>query len=379
LKKNNRYIFLLILTIATAIGFQGWRTLLNNFAVEKVGIVGNQIGIIQSVREIPGFLALLVVFILLIVKEEILAITSLLLLAIGVSLTGIFPSYYGLIFTTLLMSIGFHYYETVNQSLSLQYFSQKDTPIILAKFKSIGALTNILVGLSIFIFMKYLSYKWMFIILGVLVVILVIFSLFFMPNKDDLPIQKKNMVFKKRYWLFYTLTFLAGARRQIFVVFSVFLMVKKFHFSISEITILFVVNNLVNMIFMPLVGRAINRFGERKILSFEYTLIIPIFLIYAFSDNKYIIMSVYVLDHLVFNFSLAIRTFFQKIADKRDIAPSMAVSFTINHIAAVVIPALGGILWIVDYKIPFFIGVGIAVISFSFVQSIDREILKRKN
>ena len=379
MKKNNRYIFLLILTIATAIGFQGWRTLLNNFAVEKVGIVGNQIGIIQSVREIPGFLALLVVFILLIVKEEILAITSLLLLAIGVSLTGIFPSYYGLIFTTLLMSIGFHYYETVNQSLSLQYFSQKDTPIILAKFKSIGALTNILVGLSIFIFMKYLSYKWMFIILGVLVVILVIFSLFFMPNKDDLPIQKKNMVFKKRYWLFYTLTFLAGARRQIFVVFSVFLMVKKFHFSISEITILFVVNNLVNMIFMPLVGRAINRFGERKILSFEYTLIIPIFLIYAFSDNKYIIMSVYVLDHLVFNFSLAIRTFFQKIADKRDIAPSMAVSFTINHIAAVVIPALGGILWIVDYKIPFFIGVGIAVISFSFVQSIDREILKRKN
>ncbi len=379
MKKNNRYIFLLILTIATAIGFQGWRTLLNNFAVEKVGIVGNQIGIIQSVREIPGFLALLVVFILLIVKEEILAITSLLLLAIGVSLTGIFPSYYGLIFTTLLMSIGFHYYETVNQSLSLQYFSQKDTPIILAKFKSIGALTNILVGLSIFIFMKYLSYKWMFIILGVLVVILVIFSLFFMPNKDDLPIQKKNMVFKKRYWLFYTLTFLAGARRQIFVVFSVFLMVKKFHFSISEITILFVINNLVNMIFMPLVGRAINRFGERKILSFEYILIIPIFLIYAFSDNKYIIMSVYVLDHLVFNFSLAIRTFFQKIADKRDIAPSMAVSFTINHIAAVVIPALGGILWIVDYKIPFFIGVGIAVISFSFVQLIDREILKRKN
>ncbi len=366
-------MFLLILTIATATGFQGWRTLLNNFAVNKAGILGNQMGMIQSVREIPGFLALLVVFILLILKEEILAVISLTLLAIGVGLTGFFPSYYGLLFTTLLMSLGFHYYETVNQSLTLQYFTKKETPVIMAKFKSIGAFVNIVVGISIFILMKYLSYKLMFLILGILVFIMVIFSLFYFPNKDNLPIQRKNMVLRKKYWLFYTLTFLAGARRQIFVVFSVFLMVKKFHFTISEITILFVVNNMVNMIFMPIVGKAINKFGEKRVLSLEYFLIIPIFLVYAFVQNKHIIMLVYILDHLVFNFSIAIKTFFQKIADESDIAPSMAVAFTINHIAAVVIPALGGLLWILDYKIPFIIGVAIAVISLAFVQMIPKE------
>jgi len=370
INKKNRYIFLLILTIATAIGFQGWRTLLNNFAVNEAGILGDQMGVIQSVREIPGFLALLVVFILLIMKEEILALVAMLLLGIGVGLTGFFPSYYGLLFTTLLMSIGFHYYETVNQSLSLQYFTKKETPLILSKFKSIGAFVNILVGLSIFIFMKYLSYKVMFIILGLLVISLVALSLKFLPNKDNLPVQRKNMVFRKKYWLFYTLTFLSGARRQIFVVFSVFLMVEKFHFSISEITILFVLNNLVNMIFMPYVGKAINKFKEKKVLTLEYALIIPVFLVYAYAENRYIIMAVYVLDHIVFNFSLAIKTFFQKIADESDIAPSMAVSFTINHIAAVVIPALGGALWILDYKIPFIIGVVIAVMSLVFVQFI---------
>jgi hypothetical protein len=95
-----------------------------------------------------------------------------------------------------------------------------------------------------------------------------------------------------------------------------------------------------------------------------------VFLAYAYVQNKYIIMGVYVLDHIVYNFSLAIKTFFQKIADEEDIAPSMAVSFTINHIAAVVIPALGGALWILDYKIPFIIGVIIAFTSLIFVQLI---------
>ena len=368
--KKNRYMFLLILTIATAVGFQGWRTLLNNFAVNEADIAGNQMGMIQSVREIPGFLALLVVFLLYLIKEEILALISLFLLALGVGLTGYFPSYQGLLFTTLLMSLGFHYYETVNQSLTLQYFSKNETPIIMAKYKSIGALVNIIVGISIFILMKYISYKPMFTILGVSVLILLIISLFYFPNKDNLPIQRKNMILRKKYSLFYILTFLAGARRQIFVVFSVFLMVKKLHLSIFEITTLFVINNLVNMFFMPIVGKAINKFNERVILSVEYGLIIPIFLIYAFIDNKIIIMIVYVLDHLVFNFSIAIKTFFQKIADEKDIAPSMAVAFTINHIAAVVIPATGGLLWLIDYRITFIIGVAIAIISLYFTQKI---------
>ncbi|TVM28068.1 MFS transporter, partial [Oceanidesulfovibrio marinus] len=51
-----------------------------------------------------------------------------------------------------------------------------------------------------------------------------------------------------------------------------------------------------------------------------------------------------------FNSSMAIRTYFQKIADPADIAPSMAVGFTINHIAAVLIPVLGGILWLTHYR-----------------------------
>jgi hypothetical protein len=77
-----------------------------------------------------------------------------------------------------------------------------------------------------------------------------------------------------------------------------------------------------------------------------------------------------VLDHVFYNFAMAIKTYFQKIADPSDIAPSMAVSFTINHIAAVVIPAAGGLLWMVDYRIPFLCAAGLAGLSLLFSQFI---------
>ena len=235
-------------------------------------------------------------------------------------------------------------------------------------------MANIAVGGAIFFMMKFISFESSFALIGALAILLTCSTFFFNPTTKEIPVQHKTMIIKKHYWLFYLLTFLAGARRQLFVVFSVFLMVEKFKFSISEITALFIINNVVKIFFMPLIGKAINRYGERKLLSLEYLVLVPIFLTYAFVDNKYIIMVMYILDHIVFNFSIALKTFFQKIADPKDIAPSMAVSFTINHIAAVFFPMIGGLLWILDYKIPFLMGVLLAIISFIFTQYIDREI-----
>jgi hypothetical protein len=92
---------------------------------------------------------------------------------------------------------------------------------------------------------------------------------------------------------------------------------------------------------------------------------------YAIADSKLIVAVLYILDHIFFNFSIAIRTYFQKVGDPRDIAPSMAVGFTINHIAAVFLPAIGGLLWIIDYRIPFLGGAAMALISLIAVQGID--------
>ena len=367
---NPMYRYLTVLTIASMAGLQTWRTLFNNFAVDAASLTGYHIGVIQAVREIPGFLALLAIFVIRFIPEHKLSAVSIFTLGSGVALTGFFPSFSGLIATTLVMSFGFHYYETTNQSLTLQYFDPKTAPWVFGKLRSTGAAANIFTGLLIFGAASFLNYRQMFLIFGALIILLGSWGFFQNPVQKHLPVQHKRMILRKKYGLFYFLTFMAGARRQIFVAFAVFLLVEKFSYSVQAVTALFILNNFINYFLSPLIGKAIIRFGERKVLSAEYGSLIFIFTAYAFVKSAYIVGVLYVLDHIFFNFSIAIRTYFQKIGRHKDIAPTMATSFTINHIAAVVIPVLGGVMWAADYRIVFFAGTAMSLVSLAAVQLI---------
>lgn len=364
------YLFLIGLAVLSALGFQGWRTLFNNYAVEVAQVTGQQMGVIQGLREVPGFLALLVIYLLMFVREHRLAVLSLMVMALGVIMTGLMPTYAGLVVATLVMSFGFHYYETLNQSLTLQYFDTAQSPVVMGRLRAVSSAANIVIGLIFLLAVNHVSYQTLYVALGIFIMGAVACFLLMNPARKDLPLQRKSMVLRSRYWLFYVLTFLAGARRQIFVAFAVFLMVKKFGYSVSEVTVLFMLNNAVNYFLSPMIGQAVIRFGERKVLSLEYAGLIFVFLGYAFTDSKLLVAALYILDHIFFNFAMAIRSYFQKIADPRDIAPSMAVGFTINHIVAVIIPIVGGMLWMVDYRIPFVGGAALSCVSLAFVQCI---------
>ncbi|MFC1812668.1 MFS transporter [Thermodesulfobacteriota bacterium] len=369
-KQNPMYRFLMVLTISSTIGLQAWRTLFDNFAVKMAGLDGNHIGIIQSVREIPGFLALLTIFIIMVLKEHRLSALSILVLGLGVATTGLFPSFAGLLVTTVVMSFGFHYYETTNQSLTLQYFDEKTSPWVFGKLRALAAASNIAIGILIFFIAPILNFTQIYLLIGGFIMAAGFWGFTQDPTDREIVSQHKKMIFRKKYWLFYFLTFMSGARRQIFIAFAVFLLVKKFQFSVQEVTVLFVINNLINYFLSPLIGKGIIRFGERKVLSLEYFSLIFIFLAYATVSSKMLVAALYILDHIFFNFAIAIRTYFQKVGDPKDIAPSMAVGFTINHIAAVFLPAIGGLLWIVDYRIPFVCGAILSMISLIAVQQI---------
>jgi predicted MFS family arabinose efflux permease len=364
------YRFLAVQTIASVVGLQAWTMLFNNFAVEMAGLDGAQVGIVQSVREIPGLLALLVVYVLLVLREDRLSALSIVFLGIGTAMAGFFPSFGGLLATTLIMSFGFHYFETTNQSLTLQHFDTATAPVVLGRLRSLAAAASIGIGLFILAFTPHLGYVGLFFTIGLLTAAAGVWGLLRAPAHRATAPQRKHMVLRRAYGLFYVLTFLAGARRQIFIAFSVFLMVKVFAFTITEITLLFIINNVVSYLAAPLLGRAIVRFGERRILSIEYLGLVFVFLAYAFTGSKLVVAIMYVVDHLLFTFAIGIRTYFQKIADPKDIAPSMAVGFTINHIAAVIIPAVGGFLWMIDYRIPFLMGAVLSVCSLLVVQRI---------
>ncbi|MCG7963863.1 MAG: MFS transporter, partial [Candidatus Thiodiazotropha taylori] len=137
-------ILLMLMAIAVPLSFAAWQTLLNNFAIERVAFTGQQMGILQSLREIPGFLAFGVVFLLLLVREQKLAYISLALLGLGTALTGFFPSIIGLYITTVIMSVGFHYYETLQTSLALQWTDTSNSAEVLGKLIAAGSFASIL-------------------------------------------------------------------------------------------------------------------------------------------------------------------------------------------------------------------------------------------
>jgi hypothetical protein len=375
-KKNlvNPISLLILMSIAMPIAFNAWAALLNNFVVEKAAFTGIEIGILQSLREVPGFLAFTMVFVLLVIREQIFAVFALALLGLGVAITGFFPTVFGLYFTTVLMSIGFHYFEAVKQSLSLQWLSKEEAPQVLGRLIAIGSLTSLIVYASLWVLLEIFqaSYLVNFFIAGGLCMILALAMYFVFPVFPAKTIQNKNLILRKRYWLYYLLTFLSGARRQIFMVFAAFLMVEKFGYSASQVTLLFLINYAFNWLFAEKIGQLIAKFGERKALTLEYLGLIFVFIAYGLVDNPTLAAGLYILDHMFFAMAIAISTYFQKIADPKDMASSAGVSFTINHIAAVVIPAALGMVWIWSHSLVFYIGACFALASLIAAQYIPK-------
>ncbi|MCA0934344.1 MFS transporter [Vibrio alginolyticus] len=360
--------FLLLVSIIVPIAFSTWMALLNNFVIEKASFDGSDIGLLQSVREVPGFLSFTAVFVLLFVREQRFMLISLAMLTLGTALTGYFPTLYGLLFTTLLMSTGFHYFETLKQSLSLQWLSKDEAPEMLGKFISVGALASLITYGALWLMLEQLKldFKTVYLIAGGIGFVLILVMAFAFPQFKSTVPQNKKLVLRKRYWLYYALTFMSGARRQIFTVFAGFLMVEKFGYSAADITLLFLINYLFNFLFAKRIGRFIGVVGERKALMFEYVGLIFVFVGYGLVQTAEWAAALYVVDHLFFALALAIKTYFQKIADPADMASTAGVAFTINHIAAVVIPVTFGVIWLVSPSSVFYIGAGMAAISLLF-------------
>jgi predicted MFS family arabinose efflux permease len=358
-------VLLVLMSAAMMISFSTWQALINNFAVERAAFTGVEIGILQSLREVPGFLAFAVVFLLLLMREQALAYVALICLGLGTALTGFFPTVIGLYATTVVMSIGFHYFETVRQSLALQWVDKERAPhflgqlIAVGSFASLAAFALIYFGLDV----AGLDMRWVYLLGGGVTIVAMVWAWAAYPRFEVKVEQRKHLLLRRRYWLFYVLTFMSGARRQIFMVFAGFLMVERFGFTAADITLMFLANGALNVVLAPRIGRLIGRWGERRSLSVEYVGLIAVFVGYAFVSSPWVAVGLYIVDHLFFAMAIAIKTYFQKIADPADIAATAGVAFSINHIAAVVIPAAFGFIWVVSPAAVFLAGAAMAGVS----------------
>ena len=373
---------LILMAIALPLAFSVWSALLNNFVVEIIRFDGLDIGLLHTIREIPGFLAVGVISILLFFREQTLALLMLCVLGLATAVTAWFPFLSGILTLTLLSSIGFHFFETVNQSLQLQWFSKKEAPRKLGKLMAIGSAAT-LIAYTFLVLGWYklnLSFNSAYMIAGFSCFSLAVLGYLIFPNFEAPIPQTKKMVLRKRYWLYYLLQFMSGARRQIFVVFAGFMMVERFGLDVQQLTTIYLLNLLFNIALAPLLGRAVARYGERKALAVEYFGLSLVFFayggIYLFGWGVFIATLLYLLDHLFFALALAIKTYFQKIADPQDIAATAAVAFTINHIAAIFLPLGLGFLWLASPFLVFCTAGILSVISFALALLIPRQPVK---
>ena len=372
LRTNRRiFIYLVVANFLMMFGHRLWQAMFNNFAVEKIGVGPQAIGWIQSVREVPGLLAFLVAFLSLVLSEVRIMALSVVLLGAGIVLTGQATSVPWLLCATVVMSFGFHFFHPGNQGVVLMSVDKARAPRFLGQLQSLGAVAALLATGAVYLFASRIGYRGLFLLVGVLVIVggLILFPMG--RGEHGLP-EHRRIILRKKYWLFYTLTFLMGSRRHIFTTFAVFLLVKDYGIRVETTATLFLINALINTYAFQLIGRLVARLGERVMLSVAFAALVPVFLGYAYVSLLPVLYVLFVLDNVLFGFNLAMTTYLQKIAvTQEELTANLSMQQTINHISAVIVPVIGGTVWaLFGSQAPFLAGVGIASLSLVLAQFI---------
>lgn len=367
--------FLMVLGFVNVLAFAGWQALINNFAREQAGFGWFETGLNQSVREIPGLLAFTAIFWLLWMREQVLAYASLVVAAFGIGVVGFFPSLGGILLTTLIMSIGFHYFETASHSMQLQLLRRDEAAREMGRIhgaQSAAQFTAFAAVFGLTAWAGLASYTVMFVLIGAVSLLLTWFAFRRFPRYEAPVPQRKNIVLRRRYGLYYALTFMSGARRQIFVAFGAFLLVDRFGLGVDKIALLYLVTAFASALLAPRIGRLIVRLGERRTMIMENLILIAVFTGYAVTGSATVAALLFVIDGASTSLLIAQRTYIQKIGDPADMSSTASVSFTFNHIAAVIIPVVFGALGHRDPSIIFWLGTLIAVLSLSLAFLVPR-------
>ena len=365
------------------LGFNVWRAVFNNFAVEELGVSAAQVGFVQSAREIPGLLGFVLGFLVLWFSEMRIMGISVLLMGVGLVISGGAYNLGVLVAGTMVMSVGFHFFYPSNASLVLMGVGKEDAPEWLGRLRSISSLAAVAGTLIIWILVEgvqigplsvpALGYRNLFYVMGGLVMVGSVFALRNgRQEQGGLLRKRRKMVFRRDYGIYYLLTFLMGSRRHIFSTFAIFMLVQVHGIDVRQTALLFLVNNVISSYSAAQLGRLVTRFGERRMLTFNFIGLIGVFLGYAYVSYLPVLFALFVLDHIFFGFNLAVDSYFQKIAHgPEEITSNVSMAQTINHISALVVPILGGILWErVAPSATFLAGVVIAVLSLVLVQFI---------
>ena len=334
----------LLITVALGyfvwtLGYRIWESTFNNFAVEEIGVNAAQIGLVHAIREAPGLLGFLAGFLALALTEFRLAHLSLTLMGVGILLTAQVHGFPALVAAALLMSTGFHFFMPANSSLVLMTVGQEEAPRVLGRLNSLSAAASVI---------------------GTHPAHLRDAGPVGIPESVPVSGGRRHRVCPAPPVLphapgprpacpppgpsappLLALLHPAGPLRQ----------PSPHLHHLRRLPAGAGVPGLCPGHHSPLPHQQPDghppepglREGRRPL---RRTVRVDGQLRPAGADFQLILLGLFVADNVLFNFSFALDCYFQKIAlDRGEITPNVALGQTFNHVAAVVIPIVGGLIW----------------------------------
>jgi len=360
-------IILVIAIFFLGFGFEGtYMAIYTNFITDDIGVKPTELGIIESIRETPGFLSAFLAALTMQIPSPILGGIVLIVMSIGIGAFSQIHTVNAVIFWAVFWSIGFHCWSPLQPAMVLSLTKEE------GKAKRLGQVTRIrgisaLLGMGLVALIGKSSevLRPMFLTAGIAIAISGVL-VFFVSRKTDPSIKMPRLTMKKKYRFYYALTFLEGCRKQIFITFAIYVLVKVFGTPVNRIAILMIINGTITLIFAPIIGRLVDRIGERPSLSISNASLILVFIGYALVKNINMLYVLYCMDSFLYMFVVAQTTYLNKIALPEDVRPALSMGVTMNHIAAVIVPLVGGLIWnVLDrYDVIFYGGSVVALVSF---------------
>jgi len=379
IKKIPRELFLFALVIFTlGFGTNIFDSIFNNFLDDRYLISPFQRSFLEFPRELPGFLVVFVSAGLSFLCSRRMGALTMLISVIGVILISFAaPTYAMMAIWLFVYSLGQHLFFPISSTIGMELARDGQVGKRLGQLNAVRNLAMIVGSFLVVIgFRNFnLDYKHAFVLaaVGFGIAAIVMFS---MKRVQPQP-AKSYLQLHKEYRLYYALVTISGARKQLFITFAPWVLVTIFKQPTQIIASLLLIGGIIGIIFQPILGRTIDRYGERFVLSSEAVILVFICIGYGFAKSLlpeniafFVVCGCYLLDQMIFSVGIARATYIKKIALEPDhVQSTLTAGVTIDHIFSISAALLGGVIWDAwGFQYVFGFGAFLAVINF-FVTS----------
>ncbi len=346
----------------------------NNFFVDILGLNGEQVLWLEGVREIPGLGLILIAALTMRLPISKRSSASLAIMGIGFALYATIQSYAALVAIAVAASLGMHMWMPLHSTLAMSLTTKDKAGRVLGILSSVGALASI-TGMGILSVVSRffpIPLRAYYVGCGAFIIVAAFLIIRIPKHIGATESEPPRILLRKRYWLYYVLTFLQGARKYVFDSFVIFILVDRFKLEVKNISLLLFVSNVLNMIAAPYIGYLIDRFGERRMVPLSYLFLSFCCIGFAVVHSVWFLVFLLIVIKLLVRFGMGLSTYVRRISSQEELTPTLSAGITINHITSVAVPLIARVLLpLIDYEGIFWGSAAIIILSVPFALALQ--------